>query len=258
MDDDSNTAAHSPQPRFLTTRWTLVLSARGETPEAKESLRELCNHYYAPVFAFIHFYTRQDERARDWTHAFFLKLLEGRSLDTLQQARGKFRSFLLGAVKHFLSDQRGHDRAAKRGGSVHHISIDASGQGDVSGTGHKGDQTSLSVDTFPPDAYFDKQWALAILQRSLGELEAEVHDPATPTRFELLRPWLSGDAAEYTQSEVAERLGVSLEVVKVTIHRWRKRFRTIVKSQIAATVDSPQALDEELSYLIQALTASNF
>lgn len=229
--------------RFLTTQWTNVLSARGETAEAKQSLRELCDRYYAPVYAFVESYSRHDQNARDWTHAFFAKLLEGRSLDSVIQSRGRFRSYLLGAVKHFLADEREKDQAAKRGGFISHVSVD---QVDASS---RIPNTHFAM---PPDAAFDRHWAMSILQHSLEGLEQELGKEHA-TRFELLRPWLSGDPIEFSYVDVAAKLGVSTEVVKITIHRWRKRFREIVKGHIASTVSNSEEVEEELRYLIQAL-----
>jgi len=233
--------------RFMTTQWTHVLSARGETVEAKQSLKELCNRYYGPVFAFIESYTNQDQNARDWTHAFFATLLEGKSLDSVVQSRGKFRSYLLGAVKHFLADDRAKQMAEKRGGLVSHFTID------------QVDETQLqttAVSSLPPDAYFDRQWAMSILEHSLKDLELEL-GTVQAARFELIRPWLSGDSIELSHADVATSLCVSVEVVKTTIHRWRKRFREIVKGHIASTVSNASEVDEELGYLIQALAIAN-
>ncbi len=233
--------------RFMTTQWTHVLSARGESAEAKQSLIELCDRYYAPVFAFIQNYTHRDQNAQDWTHAFFAKLLEGRSLDSVLQSRGKFRSYLLAAVKHFLSDERAKHQAEKRGGAVVHWNVD-----DVEGL-------SLSVanqNETALDAVFDRQWAMSILQMSLQDLETEL-GAAQATRFKLLRPWLSGDPIELSHAVVGVKLGVSAETVKVTIHRWRKRFREIVKAHIASTLSDTAEVDEELSYLVQVLASTS-
>jgi len=235
----------SSSRRFMTTHWTNVLSSRGETVEAKQSLKELCDRYYAPVFAFVDSYTNRDQNARDWTHAFFATLLSGRSLDSVVRERGKFRSYLLGAVKHFLADERAKEKAEMRGGLISHVSIDDC---DLSSA-----NTAL-YSSMPPDAYFDRQWAMSILQHSLTDLEMELGREHSE-KFQLLRPWLGGDSIELSQAEVASKLGISVEVVKTTIHRWRKRFKEIVKIHIASTVSNVSEVDEELGYLIQALAA---
>jgi len=238
---------HSSSRRFMTTHWTNVISSRGETVEAKQSLRELCDRYYAPVFAFVESYTKRDQSARDWTHAFFAILLSGKSLDTVVRERGKFRSYLLGAVKHFLADERAKEKAEKRGGSVSHVSIDDC---DLSSA------NANTYDSMPPDAYFDRQWAMSILHHSLSDLELELGREHS-AKFQLLRPWLGGDSIELSQADVALKLGLSIEVVKTTIHRWRKRFREITKIHIASTVSNVSEVDEELGYLIDALSTKS-
>lgn len=229
----------------MTTQWTHVLSTRGESAAAKQSLKELCERYYAPVFAFVESYTRHHQNARDWTHAFFATLLEGKSLDSVIRERGKFRSYLLGAVKHFLADEWAKQKAEKRGGLVSHISVDFVADSQTESATHS---------AIPSDAYFDRHWAMTILQHSLTDLEIELGREHA-AKFELLRPWLSGDSIELSQADLAARLGVSTEVVKTTIHRWRKRFREIVKGHIGSTVANASEVDDELGYLIQALAA---
>ena len=229
--------------RFMTTHWTEVLSARGNSADARQSLKELCERYYTPVYAFILSYTHHDENALDWTHSFFAKLLEGRSFDHVVPNQGRFRSYLLGAVKHFIADERERSSAQKRGGSIQLVSHDAI----------RGSMLEPQSESMPPDAYFDRQWALSILDQSLRQLENECGGPGARDTFEALKPWLNGGMVDETQAEIAERLGVSRDVVKKTLHRWRSRFREIVKSTICATVDSPAEVDQELAYLIHSL-----
>lgn len=241
--------------RFITTQWTDVLAARGQTAEARQSLRQLCEHYYAPVFAFINIYTGYDQNARDWTHEFFAKLMEGHSLKNVSSARGRFRSYLLGAVKHFLSDERTKASSQKRGGRVHHLNLESINE-----------RTTNLASELPSDACFDRQWAIALLQQGLKQLEFEVTGIEEAVSdsigkgdfkarlFAFLRPCLIGTLVEQSQADIAAQLGVSAEVVKVNLHRWRKRFREIVKAQVAATVDSPAEIEEELRYLVIALT----
>src|SRR5208337_351640 len=153
----------------METRWTLVLRARGESPAAQSALSELCEAYYAPVLTFIRQSGRQDEAARDLTQEFFARLLAGRGLDTVQQGRGRFRSFLLGAVKHFLADQHDRAQAAKRGGGQTVVSIEA-------GTG-TGTTTELQIPDPAgpvPDTVFDRQWAVTLVERALDVLSAEL------------------------------------------------------------------------------------
>jgi len=247
--DDSASAFH-------TTHWTQVLAARGESTEAKQALRDLCEAYYRPVEAFVRRYRFGHDNARDLTHEFFSKLLEGNSLTGVDRTRGRFRSYLLGAVKHFLSDQADRSLAEKRGSGQSPQSLQASPSHDRSG---QEEHTPLDVADphgFPPDAFFDRQWALAIVDTAMRILQTESQDRGETQRFEVLRRWLIPSEDGAIASEAARSLDMTDGAFKVAVHRLRKRFRQLVKDKIAASVDGPEALQEELDYLIEALTAS--
>jgi RNA polymerase sigma-70 factor (ECF subfamily) len=215
----------------------------------------LCEAYYGPVEAFVRRYRSGRDDARDLTHAFFAKLLEGNSLGGIERTRGRFRSYLLGAVKHFLADQVDRALAAKRGGGRSPQSLDA-------GTSHEGfdQQQDAPLDVadpqgFPPDAFFDHQWALTIVETAMIVLQAESEDSGETLRFAVLKQWLISPADGTAATEAARSLQLTDGAFKVAVHRLRKRFRQIVKDKIAATIDRPEALDEELDYLIEALTS---
>jgi len=241
---------------FRTTHWTQVLAARGESAEAKHALRDLCEAYYAPVEAFVGRYRVGHDDAGDLTHQFFAKLLEGNSLKGVERTRGRFRTYLLGAVKHFLSDQADRTLAEKRGSGQSPQSLHAF-------PGHhrseRQEHTRLDVADprgFPPDAFFDRQWALAIVEKAMSVLQGESHDPDETHRFKVLRRWLIPSDDGAIAAEAACSLDMSDGAFKVAVHRLRKRFRQLVKDQIASSVDGPRALEAELDYLIRALTAS--
>lgn len=243
-----------PTDSFHTTRWTRVLAARGDSASAKAALSDLCEAYYAPVHAFIRASEGADV-ARDLTHAFFARLLERDALGTLERGRGKFRSYLLGAVKHFLRDDRARRLAQKRGGGdtvllTEGIDGAAAESCDGDGTG------AVPVAKPPDDALFDRHWALAVLQRALDALASSQGDPE---RFAALKPWLTGDAPGLSQAEVAARLHLSEGAVKVAIHRLRRRLRELVKREIAETLEteSETELRAELGYLIRALSGNS-
>jgi len=241
---------------FRTTRWTQVLAAIGESAEAKHALRDLCEAYYGPVEAFVRRYRAGHDDARDLTHQFFAKLLEGNGLKGVERTRGRFRSYLLGAVKHFLSDQADRTLAEKRGSGQSPLSLHASPDHNRF---ERQEHMPLDVTDphgFPPDAFFDRQWALAIVETAMSVLHAESQDRGEKQRFEVLRRWLIPSEDCAVASEAARALDMTNGAFKVAVHRLRKRFRQLVKDQIAASVDGPQALQEELDYLIQALTAS--
>ena len=241
---------------FRTTQWTQVLAARGESAEAKHALRDLCEAYYGPVEAFVGRYRAGRDDARDLTHQFFAKLLEGNSLKGVQRTRGRFRSYLLGAVKHFLSDQADRASAEKRGSGQTPQSLDGSPRHDRSERREHAPLDVADPHGFPPDAFFDRQWALTIVEKAMSALQAESQDRGETQRFEVLRRWLIPSEDGAVAAEASRSLDMTDGAFKVAVHRLRQRFRQLVKDQIASSVDGPEALQEELDYLIQALTAS--
>ena len=237
----------SRQPVFATTQWTKVLEARGDSEEAGEALADLCAAYYLPVFRFIRRERDDEDAARELTQGFFARLLERRGLDTVEPGRGRFRSFLLGAVKHFLADMRDRELAAKRGGGLVPEIIRT--ETDTSPGTALADPTA-----FAPDTFFDREWAFALLDRALKALAAEHAAPARQGQFEALKPWLTGDTENLSQASVAKRLGLNEGAVKVAIHRLRRRFRQLVRGEISQTVHQPSQVDEELRYLLEVLS----
>jgi RNA polymerase sigma-70 factor (ECF subfamily) len=232
---------------FATTHWTRVVEAGGHSSEAKAALSELCAAYYAPVQAFIRQHTPDEETARDLTHEFFARLLAKESLAPVDPRRGRFRSYLLGAVKHFLADAHDHERRLKRWPGRPVESIDAASD---TGTGVQlRDNKTLS-----PDREFDRKWALTLLDRALVALAEEHLTAGKADQFEALKPWLTGDAGDLSQAEVARRLGINEGALKVAIHRLRRRFRDLVRAELAHTLHHPSQLADELSWLMAALT----
>ncbi len=232
---------------FHDTRWTLISRSRGEDVQAKAALSELCEAYYAPVMAFLRRDGRAEDVARDLAHDFFAKLLAGGTIEGADPLRGKFRSYLLMVLKRFAANQREHDRAAKRGGGQIHAVIN--GESDMTGAGLQ----IADVKAEAPDAAFDRQWALTLLARALTRLESEMRDEGKSEYFEVLKPWLTAEADATPQSEVATKLGMSIEAVKVAVHRLRKRFREAVKAEIAQTVSDADKVREEMDSLMAAL-----
>ncbi|MBL9133809.1 MAG: sigma-70 family RNA polymerase sigma factor [Verrucomicrobiaceae bacterium] len=223
---------------FHDTRWTLVSRSRGSDTQAAAALSELCEAYYAPVVAFLKRDGREEDVARELAHDFFAKLLAGGALESADPQRGRFRSYLLGALKHFAGDQRDKVRAEKRGGGVEHAEMDAN---------------MADTAAEAPDAEFDRQWALTVLARSLVRLETEMRVEGKTAHFDALKPWLTVEADSTPQAAAAEKLGLSVEAVKVAIHRLRKRFREAVKAEIAQTVSDSADVREELDALMAAL-----
>lgn len=232
---------------FAATRWTLVLAARGESPEARVALGELCAAYWEPVFRFLCREGRDEDAARELTQEFFARVLGGGGFAGATPARGRFRSFLLGALKHFLADARAHATAGKRGGGrapePMHAPTDTS----------SGFEAAAPEDAAPA-AYFDRQWAYAVMAHALATVGRELADAGRADHFAALKPWLVGDAAGLSQAAMARQLALSEGVVKVAIHRLRKRFLEIVRSEVARTVPADADVDAELRYLVEVLS----
>jgi DNA-directed RNA polymerase specialized sigma24 family protein len=235
---------------FHDTRWTLVSRSRGSDTEARAALSELCEAYYAPVVAFLRRDGRMEDAARELAHDFFAKLLAGGAIDGADPLRGRFRSYLLAALKRFAADQRDHDHAAKRGGGQIHAVIDS--EAEKTGAGLQIADSNVEA----PDVAFDRQWALTVLARGLGRLAAEMRAEGKSGHFDVLKPWLTADDDATPQSEAATKLGLSVEAIKVAVHRLRKRFRDAVKAEIAQTVSDAGNVREELDALMMALRGS--
>jgi RNA polymerase sigma-70 factor (ECF subfamily) len=232
---------------FVTTQWTRVLAARGQTPEAKQALCDLCGAYYAPVVAFLRRSGRYEDQARELAHEFFAQLLGRHGVDGADPQRGRFRSYLLGAVKHFLAHHHAARSREKRGGGGVHQPI--GGATDTSPGLDIPDPGNL-----PPDVVFDREWALRVLDRALAALARECQEAGNLRVFETLKPWLTGDRAEPTQASASRSLDMTEGAVRVTIHRLRQRFRALVRAEIAQTVDAETEVSEELRHLIAALS----
>lgn len=222
------------------------MRARGDTPEAQAALSDLCAAYYAPVFDFIRRHAADEDAARDLTQEFFTRILARHGLNGVDPQRGHFRSYLLGAVKNFLSTMREHSRRLKRGAGQPMESI---GPGTDTSPG-----LQLPDPATPsPDREFDRKWALALLQRSLTALAGEYQASGKSDQFEALKPWLTGDTEQISQGDAARQLAMNEGAVKVAIHRLRLRFREVIKAEITQTLSDRAQADEELHHLLEAL-----
>ncbi len=179
-------------------------------------------------------------------HAFFAQMLAGGSIARAEREHGRFRSYLLGAVKHFLSHQREAAQSQKRGGGAVPVSLDD----DASAMRSIPDARQIS-----PDAAFDRQWALTVLAQAMGRLQVECTAEGKAAQFENLKPWLMGDAAHGDQSALAAACGMGLSALKMAIQRLRQRFRDCLQTEIAATLDDAAMVQEEMRTLLTALTS---
>jgi RNA polymerase sigma factor (sigma-70 family) len=238
-------AARSGDGRFAVTRWSVVLAARGDEPAAREAMEYLCTNYWYPLYAFVRRRRHDPHDAHDLTQAFFARLLEKGWLDGVAREKGKFRSFLLAAMKHFLANERDRDRAIKRGGGRAIISLDA--------------QTAESryatepQDGATPEKIFDRRWALTLLEQVLSRLRVEMAAGGKEALFEELKATLAGEQSAYAR--IGQRLGMTEGAVKVAAHRLRQRYRELIRDEIGQTVDNEKDIDEELRDLMSALSA---
>jgi DNA-directed RNA polymerase specialized sigma24 family protein len=237
------------QPRpgedFRTTRWTQVSRAKADSPEGRRALAELCDAYYEPVAAFLRYELRDADAARELTHDFFANMLAGGAIAHAEQERGRFRSYLLGAVKHFLSHHREALRRLKRGSGVKNVSLHDTDASEV--------RSVPDANILSPDAAFDRQWALTVVARALEALRCECIAEDRADFFEQVKPWLTGDAARGDQTALASGSGMNANALKVAVHRLKRRFRQLLKAEVAGTLDDPGQVEAEMRALFTAL-----
>jgi RNA polymerase sigma-70 factor (ECF subfamily) len=228
------------------TRWTLVIAAaRWENPEpAMRALTELCQTYWPPLYAYIRRQGHDPHDAEDLTQDFFSRLLAKNYLADADPAKGKFRSFLLASLKHFLSNEWDRSRAQKRGGGVPIIALDAL------------DDDARSriepVDNASPDLAFDRQWALTVLDQALKRLRLEFAETGREKVFDELKQFLTGDAPAQSHAAISAKTGLSEGAVKVAVHRMRRRYRDLLREEVAQTVATPEEIDGEIRELFAA------
>lgn len=229
---------------FHTTRWTRVCLAKADSEDGRRALADLCDAYYEPVVAYLRSVFREADVAREMSHAFFAEMLGGGTIHTADPERGRFRFYLLGAVKHFVARHREAESRQKRGGGVAPLSLDA----DESPAMNVAEDARLS-----PEAVFDRQWAVTVLERAMQALDADCKAQGKSELVTQLRPWLMGESGYGDQSAVAATLGLSLPAMKSAIHRLRSRFRQLVKAEVAGTLGQDSSVEDEMRSLFAAL-----
>jgi RNA polymerase sigma-70 factor (ECF subfamily) len=243
--------ADAPPPgphQFATTRWTLVAAAgKTATPEARKALGELCRLYWYPLYAFVRRRGYDADEALDLTQGFFTRLIEKNDLADADPDRGRFRSWLLASVKHFLANEWDRATAQKRGGgrAVYSIDIDP----DDAERRYRHEPSHLIT----PERVFDRRWALTMLEQALDALKLECEREGKTALFEALRPSLTADAQDESYQSVADRLATTQGAIKIAAHRLRRRYRDLLRDQIAQTVREPQDVDDEIRDLFAAL-----
>lgn len=226
-----------------TTRWSVVLAAGADSADA---LASLCESYWFPLYAFLRRSGHDADEASDLVQGFFAGLLERKDLARVDPARGRFRSFLLVSLKNHVANQRYRARAQKRGGGHAPLSLDA-----------RDAEARLALDPTdrrPAEKSFEREWALALLDRAMARLAAEQARAEKSAVFEALRARLSGsDDGDEPQPELARRLGITDNALRVALHRLRRRYGELVRDEIAQTVSDPADVERELRDLFEAL-----
>jgi RNA polymerase sigma-70 factor (ECF subfamily) len=233
-------------PAFATTHWSIVLAA-GDTksPEAKEALERLCRAYWYPIYAYVRRkgYGRDD--AQDLTQEFFSRLVARNYLSVADRNRGRFRSFLLGSLEHFLAREWTKAHAQKRGGGRAVFSLD---EADAENRYLREPAHELT-----PQRIFDRRWATTLLEQAMSRLREECAATQKGDLFTRVESHLSGDKGEASYADIAPALNMSEGAVKVAVHRLRRRYGELVRAEIEHTVASPDETDEELQYLFRVL-----
>jgi len=233
----------NPGRHFELTRWSIVRAAGRDTPGARDALQHLCTAYWYPLYAFVRRQGNPPDAAQDLTQEFFTRLLEHDWLADVDQNKGRFRSFLLASMKHFLANEWDRDRAKKRGGGRSPISLDALTAESRYAMEPAGAET--------PETIFQRRWALTLLEQVMTRLRGEFTAAGKAEIFDELKAMLTGDKTPY--AEVGQRLGMNEGAVKVAVHRLRKRYRDLIREEIAQTVESDGEVEDELRDLMSAL-----
>lgn len=232
---------------FTTTHWSLILHAQDPaSPMAAAALEKLCRAYWYPLYVYMRRQGEDEESAKDLTQGFFARLLEKHYLAQVRREKGKFRSFLLASLKHFLADERDKARAQKRGGGQKLVPLDDS-------TGEERYRLE-PVDTLDAEKLFERRWAFTLLEQARARLKEEYEKAGKADLYRRLAVFEAGDRSAPSYTEVAAELGLTESAVKSAIFRLRQRYRELVREEVADTVESPEEVDGEIRYLISVVS----
>ena len=238
--------SHEPE-WFATTHWSVVIAAgQGDSEPKREALEKLCRRYWYPLHVFVRRLGYRPHDAEDLVQGFFAVCLEKNYLGVADQSKGRFRSFLLVALKRYLANARNKALTRKRGGAQVHVSLDAL-------TAEQ--RYALEpADRLSPDKLYERRWALTLLDQVIARLQSEQAAAGRGAVFEQLKEFLTSPDRGSPYSELAARLGLSEGAVKVAIHRLRRRYRELLEEEIAHTVSAPDQIQEERRHLLAALS----
>ena len=232
---------------FTTTHWSVVLQAQDESPAAQHALEKLCRTYWRPIYSFVRRQGLGPIDAEDLTQGFFAQLLERRDLSAVRREKGRLRSYMLAALKHFLADERRRAMAIKRGKGDRPIPLEDLGVGEWM-------NMELS-DSLTAERIYERRWAATVLDRALELLKQEYAATANAVLFDSLAQLLPDEPGAPSRAEIAAQFGMTENAVAQAFHRFRQRYQTLIRQEVAHTVATPADIDEELRYLIAVLRA---
>ena len=232
--------------RFATTHWSVISAAgKSSSPQQKQALETLCQSYWFPLYAYLRRRGYDTHQAEDLTQAFFAHILEKKDLGTADPKCGKFRSFLLVRLKYFLSDERDRAQAKKRGGGKKVLSLSIQNA--------EGQYALEPAIQLSPEMLFEKSWALTVLERTMGRLEAEMAEKNKQKLFDFLKVYLTTDNDVIPYQDMAAELKMTEGSVRVAVHRLRRQYRKLLRDEVAQTVGDEDQIDEEMGCLFAAL-----
>ena len=241
----ANGSARSTQKgaaQFTSTHWSVVVEAQGESPAAEEALEKLCRTYWRPIYSFILRQAVGPEAAEDITQGFFADLLEHKSLTAVRKEKGRFRSYLLGALKHFLADERRRAIAIKRGKGQRLIPLEALSANERA--------EMEPADPVTAEQIYERRWASTVLEHVLALLKNEYVAAGNAALFDCLKQLLPDEPGSPSQTDMAGQLGMTANAVRQAFHRFRQRYQLLLREEIAHTVATPADIEDELRHLI--------
>jgi len=247
ISDPVSTGSASDDGWFKTTQWTVVLQAAENSPNGDAALASLCQAYWYPLYTYVRRRGHGPEDAQDLTQEFFARLLAKNYLNGAGPEKGRFRSFLLTALKGFLANEWARANCLKRGGGQQIISLDAEET--------ENRYLAEPMDSSSADRAFDRRWALTILEKVMERLDAEYAAAGKSQLFNELKVFVYGEKGQGSYPESGRRLGMTEGALRVQVHRMRQRYRELLRLEIANTVDSPEAIDDEIRQLFSALAS---
>ncbi len=239
-------ADHTPGI-FTTTHWSVVLEAQGESPAAQQALESLCRTYWRPIYGFVRRQGARLEEAEDLTQGFFALILERKDLNSVRQEKGRLRSYLLSSLKNFLVDESRHAMAAKRGKGQRLIPLDEIHEREGSGIDRSESLTA--------DQIYERRWAFTVLEQVMTRLRDEYRSAGNVRFFEQMKKMLMDETDRPSQAQVATEFDMTENAVKQAFYRFRQRYQTLLREEIAHTVALPGEIEDELRHLIAVVRA---